>query len=268
MNKKILNIIKKTAIEAGDILLSYFGKLKKDQISYKNPVDLVTEADRVSEQFIKKRLHRYFPSSSFYGEEEGLSGQRDAELLFIVDPLDGTTNFVHTHPFFSISIACIKDKVPVCGIVFAPVIKMLYEAIQKNGAKLNQKPIRVSKTSEINQSLLITGFACVRQRLKPDGIKLFNRLIYSAQGIRRSGSAAIDLCFVADGKADLFWEIGLNPWDTAAGALIVKEAGGRVSDFKGKPYFENKKTIVASNGIIHDEFIKIVKETDRRYLSI
>jgi myo-inositol-1(or 4)-monophosphatase len=265
MDRRLFNAMHSSALAAGRLLMRYYGRLQPSDIAYKNPIDLVTEADKTAESLVRKRLGRIFPSASFLGEEEGLSGRTDADLMFVLDPLDGTTNFVHTHPFFCVSLACREHGRVTGGVVYAPALRTIYHAVAGNGAFRDGRPVRVSRTPDLHHSLLITGFACVREGRKPDGVPLFTNLIYNCQGIRRSGSAALDLCFVADGRADLFWEIGLNPWDISAGALLVAEAGGRVTNLGGDPEFTVARSIVASNGLIHDEFLTVAKTVNPRY---
>lgn len=265
MTDRLQRAMRSAALEAGRLLLSMLGRLRRDQIAYKTSIDLVTEADRRAEALVRRRLGRLFPTAAFLGEEEGRSGSDTADLLFVLDPLDGTTNFVHGHPFFAVSLACRREGRTVAGVVYAPALKTLYEAVEGQGAFRNHRPVRVSPTPDLLHSLLITGFACVREGRKPDNVPIFAKAIYTCQGIRRSGSAALDLCFVADGRADLFWELGLNPWDVAAGSLIVQEAGGKVTDLSGGPDFIDRRSIVASNGLVHEEFLRLVASVDPAY---
>jgi len=220
-------------------------------------VDLVTRVDRDLEESIRTDLAQAFPDVAFYGEEGAYGALADYPRVFIVDPLDGTTSFVHGHPFYSISIAYREDGTTRLGVVALPAFGETYWAQRGAGAFHDGRRLRVSDTAVLIESLAATGFACVRARLKPDGLPLFNDLIYRIRGIRRCGSAAIDLCYVAEGRYDLYWELHLQPWDTAAGVLMVREAGGRVTDLGGGPEHEPRRHLVASNGLVHDEFLAV-----------
>lgn len=254
MLKNLQHIIK----QAGKIALKYFGKLRKKDIEYKNPIDLVTIADKVVENFLKEQLMKKFPNSDFLCEES-CHDEPKKNKIFIIDPIDGTTNFVHSYPLFSISLAYQENDSIQIGLVYLPYFDHLYYAVKGQGAFCNKEKIHVSHHSQLIDSLLVTGFACVRGGIKPDNVPLFNQLIYKIQEIRRDGSAACDLCYVAHGKFDLFWEMNLNTWDVAAGALIVQEAGGKVTDFDNQSQFITKKRIIASNGIIHNDFINLIQ---------
>ena len=255
MRKRIEKILK----AAGRKLMQYYGKLEQKDIQFKAPIDLVTKADKETESFLRSQLHKHFPDIGFIGEEEGFKG-RDTENVFIADPLDGTTNFVHTYPFFAISLAYKKNNITRLGFVYLPYFKTLYFAEKGKGAFKNNRPISVSKTSSLIESLVVTGFACVRGNLQHDNVPIFSKVIYKTQGVRRDGAAAVDLCLVAEGVFDIFWEMNLNPWDVAAGALIVQEAGGYVSDFGNTLNFEKNRQIVASNSILHKNFLELLQQ--------
>jgi myo-inositol-1(or 4)-monophosphatase len=263
MTGKIFSEMKKTVLAAGRIVMSYYGRIPRSEVSTKSSFcDLVTEADKKVEAFVKKRLAAKFPDTAFLGEEEGLSGKSEKnEKIFILDPIDGTTNFVHGYPFFSVSLAYREDGVTRAGIVYAPCFRDLYHAVRGSGAFRNGRRIGVSRTDNLGDSLAVTGFACIRGGLKPDNVPILNRVIYQVGGIRRDGSAAIDLCFVAEGRTEIFWEMNLSPWDVAAGSLIVEEAGGKVTDFDGGPDYEAKRAIVATNGSLHGQFLRLLKNT-------
>jgi myo-inositol-1(or 4)-monophosphatase len=266
MLEKLITIIN----EAGRKLLAYSTRPEKKQVHFKGEVDVVTPADVEIQQFLKTALAREFPDTAFYGEEEQHAAQTEAATLaqaklFIVDPIDGTTNFIHNNPHYCISLAYREKGQGKIGLVYAPELDLLFFAEKGEPAYVRtrseaRRRMQVSTTRELRQALLITGFACVRDRRKPDNIPLFTELIYQAQGIRRYGSAAIDLCFVADGRADLFWEMNLNPWDTAAGVIIIESAGGQVSDFAGGPDYDAKRELIASNGYLHPSFMAIVNQ--------
>lgn len=241
--------------EAGKILTGLFGKLKK--INKKGEIDLVTEADIRSEKAILKIIREIFPDDGLLTEESG-EIDNDSERLWIIDPLDGTTNYAHSFPFFAISIALQVEGEIVMGQVFNPILNEHFEAVKGHGAFLNKRPIKVSKTEKLRESLLATGFPYTIYRDHEGVIDIFTRMIVSAQGVRRPGAAAIDLCYVAAGRFDGFWEQDLNPWDTAAGSLIAREAGGLLSDYKGDAYSPFKKTIVAANPHIFKEMLKVL----------
>jgi myo-inositol-1(or 4)-monophosphatase len=250
-----LEVARHAARAAGKILISIFGHV--NHIMKKGSIDLVTEADLEAEKIILKTIRRNFPKDSILSEESGKQ-QHTSGRTWIVDPLDGTTNFAHGFPFFAVSIALEIEKEIVLGIVYNPQMDEYYEAVRGKGSSLNNNPINVSGTSNLDESLLATGFPYDIREKSEEIIKFFSKMIVRSQGVRRPGSAAIDLCYVAAGRLDGFWEQGLNPWDTAAGIIIVEEAGGTVTTFEGKPYSPFKKTIVAANPLIHGEMIRVL----------
>jgi myo-inositol-1(or 4)-monophosphatase len=246
-------------LEAGRILKKGFQKTKIYQ--KKGAIDLVTEWDFKSQETMVSRLRTHFPDADFLVEESGIE-RRLSPYCWVLDPLDGTTNFVHGFPFFCVSLALICEDVPLLGIVHNPELEETYWAIKGKGAFFNSRPIRVSSLPKVSQSLLATGFPYnIRKTHKPI-LKRFEQVILRGQGVRRPGSAALDLCLVARGVMDGFWEQFLKPWDTAAGAFIVEEAGGRISDFSGRPFHIQKKQILATNRLIHQEMLEIL--ADRR----
>lgn len=221
--------------------------------------DLVTEADRASEKAIVDEIHYRFPDHSVLAEESGVTGTR-SEYLWIVDPLDGTTNFAHGLGLFCVSIAFAENGEVTAGVVLNPETGELFTATVDHGAELNGAPIAVSGTSTLSDSLLATGFPYdVDKRLDPVMARL-SRCMAASRGIRRLGSAALDLCYVACGRFDGFWEEGLYPWDTAAGMLIARRAGATVTDFSGRAFVPEQKTILATNGLIHNEILKEMRE--------
>jgi myo-inositol-1(or 4)-monophosphatase len=243
------------------VLLRYFAK--EFRIDYKGEVNLVTEADRAAEAMIVGSLHRRFPGHQILAEESGEGTRRESPYKWIIDPLDGTTNFAHTYPVFCVSIALeVRDEV-VLGVVYDPIRKELFIAEKGRGAILNDKPIHVSKTEKLNDSLLVTGFAYDVRREMVNNLDHFGNFSLRARGVRRTGSAALDLCYVACGRFDGFWEMRLAPWDTAAGFLIATESGARVTDFSGRPFNIYRKEIVASNGKIHREMIEVLQLSRR-----
>lgn len=240
---------------AGKIQTGLFGNLK--DIRKKGEIDLVTEADVQSEKAIIKIIHEEFPDDGFLTEESG-DINSSAERIWIIDPLDGTTNYTHSFPFFAVSIALQVMGEIVLGTVFNPVLNELFQAEKDGGARLNGSTIGVTRTTALKESLLATGFPYNIHKDYKDVLAIFEQMLTKAQGVRRPGAAAIDLCYVAAGRFDGFWEQGLNPWDTAAGSLIVQEAGGIVSDYKGKSYSPYQKTILAANPHIHNEMLKVL----------
>ncbi len=257
MLSKELEIAIRAAKEAGKILSELFGKVT--QIVKKGEINLVTEADINSEKKIIEIITSSFPSDSILAEETGNSKKSSARV-WIIDPLDGTTNFAHGFPFFAISIALEIDNKVVLGVVHIPYLNEIFHAIHRKGAYMNGKPIHVSATNELGDSLLATGFPYDIHQRSEGVLDLFKKMILVAQGVRRAGAAAIDLCYVAAGRLDGFWEEFLKPWDTAAGALIVEEAGGKLSTFDGRTYSPYEKSILASNPYIFNDMLEIVKQ--------
>ena len=215
--------------------------------------DLVTEADREAEAAIRDFLARRHPDFAFLGEEEGESGQ--GEYRWIVDPLDGTVNFAHRFPMYAVSVALARGDEVLVGVVLDSAHDELFTAVRGGGAYLNGARIRVSKTGELKRSLLATGFPYDVERV-PEAVEYFRRVISLGIPVRRPGAAALDLAYVAAGRIDGFWEMKLNPWDVAAGVLLVEEAGGRVTDLKGHPFSLEKPFILASNGSIHEPLLR------------
>ena len=246
---------------AGKLILDNWRRPK--QIDYKGPIDLVTSVDRESERIIVDILQRNFPVHGILAEEETDRRSLQNRYLWIIDPLDGTTNFAHGYPQFCVSIALQYDGKIVLGLVYDPIRDECFCAVQGQGATLNQTPIRSSAISELDKSLLATGFPYDRRENADFYLTFFRAFMTRSQGIRRNGSAALDLCYVACGRLDGFWELKLKPWDTAAGALIVTEAGGQLSDFSGAPFSIWGDETMASNGLIHDEMIGIASATSR-----
>jgi len=246
--------------EGAKILRKYFGKLTS--VTKKGAIDLVTEADLESEKAIIGIIHKAFPEHSILAEESGFN-RGNTEEQWIIDPLDGTTNFAHELGIFAVSIAfSCMDEISL-GFVLNPISGELFTAEMGKGAKLNGFPISVSSTHKVSESLLVTGFPYNHPEIIDAIMFRFCRCTKAAQGIRRLGSAALDLCFVACGRFDGFWEQNLKPWDTAAGTLIAEEAGARVTDFSGNTYDINQKEILATNNKIHQEMTGLLtyKET-------
>jgi myo-inositol-1(or 4)-monophosphatase len=253
--EKELGVAGQAARESGMILNDLFGKITK--IGKKGEIDLVTEADLLSENIIVEIIGRNFPQDNILTEESGELG-RNSERLWIIDPLDGTTNFAHSFPFFAVSIALQVDNEIVLGMVYNPLMGEYFEAVKGEGAFLNKTPIKVSPAKDLKESLVATGFPYRVYKEPGSIIELLKRMIVLVQGVRRPGSASIDLCYVASGRLDGFWEEGLQPWDTAAGSLIVMEAGGMVSNYEGEKYSPFQKSIVAANPFIHQKMLEVI----------
>ena len=245
----MITFVKELALAAGNLCIRERETLGEKDLHYKNPRDLVTVADRKVENFLVCEIQSRYPSHAIYGEETGKkSGTED--FCWIIDPIDGTTSYVHNQPFYCVSIAIEQKGKPVLGVVYAPVLGHLFHARAGKGAYLNECPIRVSNTRKAEQAVMATGFACIRGGVTPNNLAHFNCIVPKLRDIRRFGSAALDLCYLACGRLDGFWEINLNPYDIAAGALMVQEAGGRVSDFQGGQDYP-EKGIAAGNPHLH-----------------
>jgi myo-inositol-1(or 4)-monophosphatase len=247
------------AKEAGEMLRKGFGW--QHSIRYKGEVDLVTEVDEQAEQVIRESLLGAFPAYGMLAEEGGaLEGEKDAR--WIVDPLDGTTNYAHGLPIFCVSIALESSGEVVLGLVHDPIREETYVAERGGGATLNDEPIRVSDTGELIQALIATGFPYDRPKM-PEALEHFGRFAAITRGMRRLGSTALDLCYVAAGRLDGYYERGIWAWDLAAGSLILEEAGGKVTDYRGSILNLEGREIVASNGALHGAMTKLTGEDDR-----
>ena len=252
------------AVELGQAcLLGYFGKI--NHIEEKDKAGLVSEADRESERIIQTYLAEHCPDVAFLGEEstylESLEHQREFKgARWILDPLDGTTNFIHQFPIFCISLALEVDGILEIGIVDMPMLGQTWTAQKGQGAFCNGKPIHVSKTEDFSKSLLATGFFSDENEAMNQQLKIFNNLIRKARGIRRAGAAAYDMALVSSGVFDLFWEKNLKPWDTAAGQLLVEEAGGVVKTYEGNPFNPFERSIVAGNSVLVEKFLNELKK--------
>ena len=250
------------AREAGARLREFFSQGVETE--YKGDVDLVTVADRTSEKLIRERLGEAFPEHGVFGEE-GTRERLGAEFRWYVDPLDGTTNFTHGFPQFCVSmgleqrpagLAADQDGTMVAAVIYDPLRDELYAAERGRGALLNGKPIHVSRRPELAESLIATGFPSSKRHDNPN-VHFYQEFTLRSHGVRRAGSAALDLAFVAAGRLDAFWEFKLNPWDTAAGVLLVQEAGGRVTGFSGDTFRLDSREVLASNGLIHGELMAL-----------
>lgn len=243
------------ARRAGDMLMERYEKLDGSQIENKGSWDLVTEADTAVETFLAAEIARRCPDHGFHGEEFTRSGA-DRPCQWVVDPLDGTVNFAHGLPIFAVSIGFVREGIPEWGIVHAPRLGETFTARRGEGAHLGERPLSVSSSSKLEEAVCVTGFACKRYGREERNLQYFREIMKAGMGIRRLGSAALDLCFVAAGRLDGFWEFDLNPWDKAAGGLIVQEAGGRVTDLEGEGEWLTADAIVASNGLLHEELLR------------
>ena len=244
------------ACKGGEVLQQHFGRLRS--VRKKGTIDLVTEADLASESAIIETITAAFPDHAILAEESGK--QAGSGGRWIIDPLDGTTNFAHNLPLYCVSIAFAVDEEIRAGFVLAPMLGELFVAVLDQGARLNGEPIGVSATKTLADSLLVTGFPYDHQTIFEPLMARFSRCLSASRGVRRLGSAALDLCYVANGRFDGFWEQHLKPWDTAAGFLIATEAGARTTVFSGAPYAIEKDEIVSTNGAIHDELLNLLDQ--------
>lgn len=259
MSKIDVNSALEVAIQAanagGDILRNKFGKVK--EINYKGSIDLVTEADKASEAAIISILKKYYPDWKILAEESGTHGNIESVCRWLVDPLDGTTNYAHAYPFFCVSIALEVTGEIILGVVFDPLRNEMFSANKGCGAYLNGKRLRVSSTGELDKSLLVTGFPYNVRQEAGKSFDYFREFVLTAQAVRRDGTAALDLAYVAAGRSDGFWEEKLAPWDVAAGSVLVNEAGGKVTSFdEGFTVYAGK--ILATNGLIHKDMQEVL----------
>lgn len=246
----ILDIATEAALAAGAILRDCWGKIESVEEKGR-PGDLVTEVDKKSEAVILKILTRHFPDHPILAEESGRIGGDREQYLWAIDPLDGTTNYAHGYPASSVSIGLLIDNIPHIGVVYDPLRDRLYQAAKGLGATCNRRPIKVSSTTDLRHSLLVTGFAYDRHETTDNNYAEFCYLTHLTQGVRRGGSAALDLALVAGGHLDGYWERGLKPWDIVAGIVLVEEAGGRVTAYDQSPFDLQSGRILATNSQIH-----------------
>lgn len=245
------------ALDAGAILRSRFGQ--PHDISFKGPLDLVTEADKAAELLIASRLRAAFPDHDLMGEEGSRSDNTGARYRWVIDPLDGTTNFAHGLPTFAVSIALEDAGQPVAGVIYDPMRNELFRAIKGGGATLNGEPIHVSRVDHLNSSVLVTGFAHTLEQRRLQGLAWCG-LLERVRALRQTGSAALNLCYVAAGRLEGYWERGIQPWDVSAGAILVAEAGGRVTDRQGGPFNAHDRVVVATNGLVHQDLLAILAD--------
>jgi myo-inositol-1(or 4)-monophosphatase len=248
----LLDIATEAAMAAGTILQSYWGHLEVVEEKGR-PGDLVTAADKAAEVAIIEVLQRHVPEHSILAEESGQLGDNESEYLWAIDPLDGTTNYAHQYPIAAVSVGLLISGIPQVGAIYNPFRNELFRAARGLGATRNRQPIQVSQTSDLSKSLLVTGFAYDRRETSDTNYPEFCHLTHLTQGVRRSGSAALDLCDIACGRLDGYWERGLSPWDMVAGVVLVEEAGGKVTAYDGNPLKIRSGRILATNGRIHEQ---------------
>ncbi len=253
----MLNTAISAARKSGNIIARSIDRVDGLTITNKAKNDFVTEVDRRAEMAIIETISRAYPSHSFLGEETGRSG--DSEYLWIIDPLDGTTNFLHGFPHFAVSVALEHRGKITQGVVYDPINQELYSASKGDGAQLNNRRMRVTKRKSLQGALLGTGFPFKQQQYLDIYLETFKTLFHDAAGIRRPGSASLDLAYLAAGRIDGFWEIGLNPWDIAAGVLLIKEAGGMVGDFGGGDEYLKTGNVVAGNPKVYEDILKRIQ---------
>lgn len=257
---KIRETAFKAAKEAGAILRERMGNIKN--IDYKGAFNIVTDVDKTSEKKVLEILHGEFPDHDILAEEGGAKSSGN-KYRWLIDPLDGTTNYAHAYPFFCVSIGLEEDGKMVLGVVYNPISKELFWGQVGKGAWLNDQPIKVSSITDLSASLLATGFPPDTRHHPNNNMLQFSTLTDLSHGVRRDGAAALDLCFVACGRLDGFWEMKLSPWDTAAGGVIVTEAGGKISNLTGGPFDMSTGHILATNGHIHDQVVKVLDDVQK-----
>ncbi len=253
----MLDFAKDLAQQAGQLLKDGLGRAR--DIRFKGEADLVTEMDLASENLITRAIQTNFPSHAILAEESGSLGPTESGYRWVIDPLDGTVNYAHGVPLFCVSIGLEKDGIPLLGVICAPTLGETYWAERGAGAFLNGTPLHVSSQKRLDQALLVTGFPHELGRA-PETLNVFGAFVDASQAVRRLGSSALDLAWVAAGRFDAFWEPRLMPWDVCAGIVLVEEAGGRVSNFESKPFTTDDKRIIASNGHLHDPLLHVMTQ--------
>jgi myo-inositol-1(or 4)-monophosphatase len=256
--EQFLTVAQAAAHQAGALLRDNWLKPKTIEVKT-DIVDLVTNVDKAADALITGMLRTQFPTHQIIAEESAVSGQKSPYQWYI-DPLDGTTNFAHGFPHFAVSVALAHQSQMLVGVVHDPLRDETFCASRGHGATLNGKPLRVSQAPTLDQALVLTGFPYDRRKRSEFYLRFYQAFMVRTQGVRRSGSAALDLCYVACGRADAFWEWRLYPWDTAAGSLIVEEAGGKMSNFAGAPFEVLGEQTLASNGPLHQEMIEVLQQ--------
>ena len=260
MSDKFPNLafVAEIARQAGEIIRA--GQNRERHVESKGFADVVTDIDKASEKLIVTALEAAFPDHRIIAEEGGGSDQ-DSPFAWLIDPLDGTLNYLHGLPIYAVSIGLLYEGQPQLGVVYDPSRDELFAAERGRGAWLNDRPIRVATTPVLAQALLTTGFPYERTKRTHNNLREFAEVLMRVQDVRRPGSAALDLCYAACGRSDGHWELGLKPWDVAAGALIVSEAGGRLSDWQGQPWQPFNEYLVATNGHLHAELLAVLQAT-------
>lgn len=262
--EKFLEVAKEAAYEAGEIQLSYIGKTK--EIERKSNInDLVTDADKKCEEKVISIIKTYLPDHDILAEETGCHNENNSDYLWIIDPIDGTTNFAHNFPHFAVSIGLVEKGEIVLGVVYDACKNELFWATKGGGAYLNSEQIQVSNTPELQQSLLATGFPPKRSvEFMERSFDTFKKFMFRAQAIRRPGAASLDICYAACGRLDGFWEMKLSPWDVTAGVCIAREAGATVTNFESEDFDIYIKSIIVSNGLIHSSMRDIIENREER----
>ncbi len=262
MNDNLLRSFLKTAVTAarlaGDIIVRNLGHLSTGDVQTKQAFDFVTKVDRWSESVIMQKIREKFPHHLFL-TEESLKQEETDDYRWIIDPLDGTTNYIHGYPVFSVSIALEYRREIILGVVFDPLKDELFHTLKGRAAFLNNKPIHVSGINQLENSLVATGFPFRKKDMIDLYLKAFKKVFFVVSDIRRAGSAAIDLAYVASGRIEGFFELNLSPWDIAAGSLLITEAGGVITDFEGGEEFLSKGDIVSGSTYVHNEILKIIR---------
>lgn len=253
--EKILQVAVEAARGAAEIILKGAEQVKT--VNFKGRADLVTDTDTSTEKFICTKIIDSFPDHGILAEETGTIG-KNTEYLWVIDPLDGTTNFVHNYPAFAVSIGVFHQKEPLVGCVIELPAFQIYTALKNYGAYCNEKPIKVSLVDKLENALFVTGFGYEHHELWESNMELFKKFTDIGHGVRRLGAAAVDLCHLASGKVDGYWEYDLHPWDTAAGMLIVQEAGGKVTKMNGEKYSISENEILASNHGLHQQMLDFI----------
>ncbi|TET66721.1 MAG: inositol monophosphatase [Candidatus Zixiibacteriota bacterium] len=259
--KEYRKVATEAALKAGELLVKNLNKVKK--VDHKGVVNLVTDIDRKSERLIHRILRSHFPNHSFFAEEE-VREKTSSDYLWTIDPLDGTTNYAHGFPIFCVTISLLRKEEVIMGLTYDPMLGEMFYAERGAGAFLNRRRIQISRTEDLNDSLLATGFPYDLRESEDDNLDYFCSFVMKAQAVRRAGSAALDLAYTACGRFDGFWEFKLGAWDIAAGCLLVEEAGGRVTNFKGRRVDLFTGEVLASNGKIHDQMLKVLKDTKKK----
>tara|TARA_B100000945_G_scaffold83742_1_gene64764 strand:- start:143 stop:943 length:801 start_codon:yes stop_codon:yes gene_type:complete len=255
-----LNFTKEIAFDAGKILSKHFGNISS--INKKSTsIDLVTNADIESEALIVNSIQKKFPNDSIMAEESDTK-ESSSDFKWIIDPLDGTTNFVHNLPIFAVSIGLQYKNETVLGVVYNPAADKMFFASRKKGAYLNDETISVSSSNTLSNSLIVTGFPYLQDNKWDNSFIIFKEFYSKTQGVRRLGAAALDLCFVAMGRFEVFYEFNLKPWDICAGAIIAEESGAKVTDWDGSKYPSSGERIIASNGYVHDEALNVIRKNN------